>query len=181
MYRFVFVFMLISFTVCQTSSCDNTIDIIKSEILNVHFIQNLLANLTYTNDTCGNDCTYQRGFSCLGFDSGKIDEIKCVNNTFCIGRMTVSNNCRTLECCEVLNKAVLPQIQSVTHHVEAFNYELKFMNGKFNQEISCELFVSHTTDTCIQFFDYGNTDSEACVELQDLPISGSDTMAFDLF
>ena len=166
----------------SSSNCD-LIEWVQRPALEIPIAQSVypkIPNTTYSS--CGENCTYTKGFSCFTLtrpygEPKEFAECDTESTNMCMGTIGVSNNCKTLECCQELNKQVMPNL-AITFN--SFNYIMKFRN-EFGYEIPCDEFDSNTGDTCVQFADYGSSsDTTACFELEDF-FNSVDDMYFDLF
>ena len=135
---------------------------------------------SYVDSSCGNNCTKTEAFSCVNFlDREGMVPCESMKYPKCMGRVIVYNECETLECCEELNKQVLPHAIPIADYT-SFNYYMKFYD-EFNRELTCDQFTSFSDDRCLQYVDYAaSSDPETCYDLIDL-FDSSDAMAFELF
>lgn len=143
-------------------------------------VQNVLPKLPNTTvSSCGGNCTYTKGFSCVQTPPVGYSFVECESEQYpkCLGTIGVANNCKTLECCQELNKQTLPKVNIFFN---SFNYVMKFRN-EFGYEIPCEEFESNTNDNCVQFADYAaSSDPRSCYVLRDF-FNSVDDMTFELF
>jgi len=183
--RVLFIFCcLIAFALSQELDDDEcTLKyLLNREILENPIAQVLYNKLTYYNSSCGDNCSYINGFSCVTASFPKIQLSNCSSTEYpiCMGRIEVNNNCKTLDCCNQLNKQVLPNLYPITT-LTSINYYMKFFND-MSEIIPCEDFDSFSGDKCIQFADYAaSSDRYTCNSLDAIYTSGAEQMSFDLF
>lgn len=164
------------------SNCNGFLNFTYLDVLTSPVASYGLSHLPLTvSGVCGGNCTYSERFSCVT-DDQNYAFTECnflTERNGCLGRVSVSNDCNTLDCCKNLNEMVLPQVE-FTSLLQSFNYNMKFYNSLL-ESINCNEFSSNTKDTCIQYADFGGAPSDRITCKAIAYYLKSDHMAFELF
>ena len=144
-------------------------------------IRMIYPSLPSTTGSCGVNCTYFKGFSCITEESSanNITFTDCDRNTPapCLGRIAAKNSCETMDCCKKLNQDMLMIIDQQYY---SYNYFMEFRDG-FGQLLHCDEFSSYTGDSCVQFADYGSSSNEVACKAFNILINNVDSISFELF
>ena len=160
----ILVFVVVQQVEAQDSCSDLTTWYYEDALL-TYRAKALLNDLHYSTSFCGRNCTLQNGFSCLTevrsipWKVYNLTECDMITDA-CIGRVIVTNNCRTLDCCSQLNAEFMEKLPFYDTSLEtSTNYYMKFY-GANSMQIPCSQFTSNTFDRCLQYVDYGQASGD---------------------
>lgn len=143
-------------------------------------VRMIYPTLPATIGSCGGNCTYFKGFSCLS-EKPSGDNVTFVDCTLktptCLGRFAAKNSCETMDCCRKLNQNMY---QYVDQQYISYNYYMEFRD-EFGQLLHCDEFSSYKGDSCVQFADYGSFSDELSCKALNLFFNNADSMSFELF